>query len=262
MPGAPLRARATTHYAPLIQKAMRNGLTGTPAAIRDAVAAWQRQQSVKAASATARAISRQAVNQYVKVDTKALKALMGQVYREGGYIGTAYSTSELGDKAADTELAKVGLNFPWDEWEPGSPPAADVFSGSKMATVLGNLDITIKGISATTTNRIGNTIADGLEAGKPSRAIAADLRASINALANDPQRAALIAETETNRAYNAAAVDQYQSAGLTQFNWQDYEGACPICEEYAADNPHDLGDPLPPAHPSCRCAVLGVVALS
>jgi SPP1 gp7 family putative phage head morphogenesis protein len=70
------------------------------------------------------------------------------------------------------------------------------------------------------------------------------------------QRAAVVARTETMRAYNAGAIAGIRQAGTDKVEWIDTEDerVCPICSErdgqvYPADQV------AIPAHPRCRCIV-------
>jgi Papain fold toxin 1, glutamine deamidase len=67
----------------------------------------------------------------------------------------------------------------------------------------------------------------------------------------------MIAIPETNRAYNAASIDTYQAAGLTEWEWVAYDEACDECSSQEGN--HSIGDPYPPEHPNCRCGVSPVV---
>ena len=235
---------------------MKEGLKGTDSAIREAISEFV-SKTDKDAAGIARSVAKKAVANQVSFDEKALRKVLDQMYRDGGFIGVATTGKELGSLAADTELARAGAGIDWATWTPGSPVAADLIGHGNLADTLKALDKTIKGVSDSTMKRIGNTIADGLKTGTPSRDISTQLRDAVAVLRNDPQRAMTIAVTETNRAYNGAAVDSYTQAGLTQFEWMDYEGACDICAELAGV--HDIGDEPPPEHPNCRCAILGVI---
>jgi SPP1 gp7 family putative phage head morphogenesis protein len=73
-------------------------------------------------------------------------------------------------------------------------------------------------------------------------------------------RAEVIARTETIRAFNQGALEQYRSYGVKRVIWltaQD-ERTCPVCRPL-----HKKVFPIdripfggPPAHPRCRCAVV------
>jgi len=97
---------------------------------------------------------------------------------------------------------------------------------------------------------VGDIIANGLEEGSTYREIS-DV---VDELLDNPTRSDIISITETNRAFNASAIDEYQAAEMPGWEWLTYAGACEECD--AEEGPHDFGDDYPPAHPSCRCAVV------
>jgi hypothetical protein len=71
----------------------------------------------------------------------------------------------------------------------------------------------------------------------------------------DPDRAFMIADTETARAMTSASIDTYQENGVEQVDLLTFE-PCDECEELEDANPYDLDDaPDVPIHPSCRCAL-------
>ena len=68
-------------------------------------------------------------------------------------------------------------------------------------------------------------------------------------------RAEMIARTETIRAYNTAAVNQYGRWGVKKWVWITAfdERTCDICANLDGQV-FDLDAPRPPAHPLCRCS--------
>ena len=130
-----------------------------------------------------------------------------------------------------------------------------VLAGKGLQDLLDKAGITINGINDTTMTRISDSLLLGINQGMSAR----DIGTAIDLIINDPSRADIIAVTETNRAYNASAVDTYQSAGIEQFDWLAYDGACAECLDQELANPHDITDDYPPEHPSCRCTVAAVL---
>ena len=130
-----------------------------------------------------------------------------------------------------------------------------VLAGKGLQNLLDKAGITIQGINDTTMTRISDSLFLGISQGMSAR----DIGTAIDLIINDPNRADIIAVTETNRAYNASAVDTYQSAGIEQFDWLAYDGACDDCSAQEDANPHDITDDYPPEHPSCRCTVAAVL---
>ena len=130
-----------------------------------------------------------------------------------------------------------------------------VLAGRGLQSLLDKAGITIQGINQTTMTRISDSLFLGISQGMSAR----DIGTAIDLIINDPSRADIIAVTETNRAYNASAVETYQSAGIEQFDWLAYDGACEECLAQEEQNPHDITDDYPPEHPSCRCTVAAVL---
>ena len=130
-----------------------------------------------------------------------------------------------------------------------------VLAGRGLQSLLDKAGITINGINQTTMTRISDSLLIGISQGMS----ADDIGIAIDLVINDPGRASIIAITETNRSYNASAVDTYQSAGIEQFDWLAYDGACDDCSAKEDANPHDITDEYPPEHPSCRCSVAAVL---
>jgi SPP1 gp7 family putative phage head morphogenesis protein len=157
----------------------------------------------------------------------------------------AYSVGAL---AAEVQLGNIPTG--WDKWRPGMTEGNKVTAlGWKEA--LQDANITLKGITDTTVNRLAYAIADGVNAGDPSD----DIAKALTRILGDPKRAELIAHTETARMLNDSAMHQYRAAGVTQWDLVISAGACPTCAEVAAANPHDVTDSRqPPIHPRCRCA--------
>jgi hypothetical protein len=80
-------------------------------------------------------------------------------------------------------------------------------------------------------------------------------------------RAEMIARTELIRASNQGTLNGFQASGVVlQKEWTTFD-PCPICEENEEQGPIDLGDEFasgddaPPAHPNCKCALVGLTAL-
>lgn len=122
-------------------------------------------------------------------------------------------------------------------------------------------------IDDTTREMIREIIADGLEENIGNEAIAERI---MEATAFSEERAELIAHTEIARINSMASVESYKGArddlGLNvKKEWLLGEHPCEICQannEQGAidlDDDFESGDPSPPAHPNCECAVSPVV---
>lgn len=90
-----------------------------------------------------------------------------------------------------------------------------------------------------------------------------------DATAFSPERAELIARTETITANSQGSLSGYKSArsiGVkVKKEWLPDAEACPICLENADAGPIDLdddfpsGDDAPTAHPNCECTLIPIV---
>lgn len=140
-------------------------------------------------------------------------------------------------------------------------------------------------LNQTTLSRATQVVREGLEAGKSTHEIAADIRAVDPAI--DKARAETIARTESARAYTAGTEAAWQESGVvTGKQWLLAPDPCEFCEKAAAqwgDKAQTLGAPFyakgtvltgadgstmtldyedidgPPLHPQCRCSMIPVV---
>lgn len=157
----------------------------------------------------------------------------------------AYSAGAM---AAEVQMGKVPTG--WDDWQPGMADSNKVTALGWKET-LAEADITLKGLTDTTVNKVAYAIADGVNAGEPVD----DIARALTRIIGDPKRAELIAHTESARMLNQSAMFQYKAAGVTQWDLVISAGACDTCSTIAAANPHDVNDGRqPPIHPRCRCA--------
>lgn len=181
--------------------------------------------------ATAKTIAAAAVSGNVSFkDQDAATSALKDFYTEAGNVGADAAAEQLHNSAID--------NLP------------------SVQDLLDRAGITIKNITDTQMDQISTAVRDGLMNGDPASVIAG----RINAGLLDEPRAQLIAVTEGNRAYNAATTDSYQAAGISQFNWNAYDDACPECLDLEAGSPYDVSDETPPDHPNCRCFQTAVIA--
>lgn len=122
-------------------------------------------------------------------------------------------------------------------------------------------------IDTTTRNMIRDVIEGGLRDNVGNKEIAALIR---TATAFSEERAALIAHTEINRVNSMASLESYRGARDEldldiKKEWLLGEKPCEICiannDQGAIDLDEDFqsGDPAPPAHPNCECAVAPVM---
>lgn len=156
-------------------------------------------------------------------------------------------------EAAFTDAAGLGLTV---AWELDNPFVQDVLDALADQVV---------GVAETTKDEIralvGRQAAEGWSIDDLAEAIQ---QAGVTRSAT---RATVIARTETTRAYSLGSLAAFEVSGqVDRVEWlttQD-EKTCPICEPLdgqivAMGKPFDGGVYFPPAHPSCRCAILPVL---
>jgi SPP1 gp7 family putative phage head morphogenesis protein len=226
-------------------------VTGWEAAVREALATID-----KAASTPAQTTALKAIAKHLKTNVKDIEGIVTKLYEDAGLAGTQHAVDDLGAQgvpvALNSGMAGLASSINWDQWTPGNPAAAKKVAGDQLWNVLNKTGITLLDIGKYTHKRIGNILAAGLESG----ATYTEIATGITALLKDRTRAEIVAMTEAGRAFNAAMIDQYQDAGLAQFRWLAYSGACPECQ--SQDGPHPITAAHPPAHPNCRCAMIAI----
>jgi SPP1 gp7 family putative phage head morphogenesis protein len=175
------------------------------------------------------------------------------------YMAGAHAAQMQGAAVLTADLAQALATVNWSAWKPGYAAAADKVKGAGLADLLGQADITIKGITETNLERMGNALSQGLANGDDVGTIARTIGDLTTSAGN--AQAQLIAVTEVARAQIAGTVDQFTEAGIDQFDLLTESDACAECLDVADDNPHDLSDSdaYPPIHPRCRCAITAVV---
>ena len=195
-----------------------------------------------------------AVDNNVTFDPKKLTDLVGAVHAEAGLVGTDDAVTQLPEEAGAIAASPMGAlsnAIDWSTWAPGNVPAAQKVAGAGLKALMESAGVTIKGISDTTSEHIGNIIADGLAQGSTYAEITQNI---YDSYAFSAERAAVIAATEAGRAANASVLDAYQVAGLEEYNWEVYD-PCDACLTMSEENPHDVTDEFPPLHPNCECFI-------
>lgn len=181
-----------------------------------------------------------------------LESVLRKLVADGFLAGLHASEEQLSPHVVSVQPGQdVGVAVDWNSWVPGDPPAAALTADGALGDVLDGLNITVKGISRTVLDQIGNGIADGLLRGLGSD----EIGRNITDLVGSASRAELIAHTETARAVSAATMQTYSVNGIKRWDLITSAGACALCLSVAAANPHQVGDGAePPEHPRCRCS--------
>ena len=156
---------------------------------------------------------------------------------------------DLGVSVAIDQFDRIGYGF---DWTLAHVPAR------KWA--LAHTDDLLRQMATTTRAGTGQAIARWVDNGEPLQALINDLEPFFG-----PRRAATIAATEVTRAYAQGSIEAYKASEVVErISWQtaNDERVCPVCgplQGKKAPLGGDFGGLLPPAHPSCRCWILGVI---
>lgn len=221
----------TDHYAQRVQAALRAILSE-----EDLRAIFAEQSPQVASTSLAAALAQKANTAQF---TEVLNALWGEAWVAGEAVGrvqTGVDIHALTGFTPGEALGPMPSSLSWTE-------------------ALLQANIELKGITRTTLTKLGKLIVDGVANGDPVDRVARDLDDYLG----DSKRAELIAHTETARMATLGSQAAYREAGVTQWNLVVSAGACPICLDIAANNPHRMGSRNePPIHPRCRCAMAPV----
>lgn len=188
----------------------------------------------------------------------AVRAVLREVYTDGYVIGTRAAAA-----------LTYGTGIDWGGWTPGDAEAAAAVlgadgAGAGLATMLDQADVTVSSLAEGRMSALAGVLADGLAAGDDTASIAG----ALEDLLDDPGWAQMVALTETTRAVSTASLDSYRRNGVEAVEWLTAEDqrVCNVCAGNEEDGPvlvgmgFGSGDPGPPAHPSCRCALAPVIA--
>lgn len=194
-------------------------------------------------------------------DTSQLETALSRLYADAYILGVDLTRYELAravglKKAAPSRRQLLrSLTIPWNEWKPGNRAAAALLEPPRaLRTLLQRRGVTIRGLSHTTIDRIGTRLADALKEGL-SRQQTAKL---INEVLNDPERALIIAGTETAYAVVQTNKDLYRESGVEMVEYLVAD-PCDECQENYEASPIPIGASFPngdpPVHPNCMCDV-------
>lgn len=197
-------------------------------------------------------------------DPQKWQELLLELYGDAALQGGHAAGVALGGQSLVTlRSQQVGLpDSYWSDWQPGYGAASSKMADGGLASLLDDRGITIKNITGTTLDGLGNVISDGLANGDPFQKTAT---AVMDFVAN-PYRANMIADTEFARGMTSAALDTYSANGVEQVEWLAEGDACELCQENEDASPIGMGDDWPngdvPVHPLCRCAIAPVIDTS
>lgn len=236
----------TAHYAPLIAAAKRKAWRGLRQAAQQAV-----DSNKSPADDVARALA--ILNGNVTVDPTELIGLLRELYGDG-YVAGAHEALEALSHSATVSgaLGDLVAGIDWSNWEPGWGDAANAVADAGLAQMLSDAGLTIAGIDDTDLGRMAAALAEGIAAGDSVDT----LTQSLLDVLDDPDRAEMIASTETNRAMSTATLNTYLANGVAEKMWLVAD-PCPICADnegagaIPVDDSFPSGDDAPPAHPYC-----------
>lgn len=123
----------------------------------------------------------------------------------------------------------------------------------------------VSGINDTTQELIADAVEQGIEDSLGVNGTARLIRSTLEDMT--VVRSQMIASTEMNAAFSEATMRKLDRLGVEYKQWITSPGnVCDECSENEDASPIPLdddfpsGDPAPPAHPNCRCAVTGARA--
>ena len=197
----------------------------------------------------------------VNLDSSSLRPILSRIYGENYVIGQASAEDYVYRSVKARKSANLTVD--WSTWQPGNRTAAALVSPSGgLKGLLDRSSLTIKSINQTTYDVLGNTLANGLSKGLPSKQIASMIN---DALGSTP-RALTIARTEGTRASNAALTDTYSKMGVETVEWSAVAPDKCICVDLDGEQTNlgeefPSGDGLtqPPAHPNCVCTLIAII---
>jgi hypothetical protein len=199
------------HYAPLIAAALR---ALVPKAKLEGAASGKASKAVVESPAAGDEDSDALLAELQKIVnstavaklTDLVTSLYGDAALQAAHHASQALGADLADWVTDLDLPKDY----WDAWQPGWGEAAAKVAGGGLKDLLDQADVSIKGMTHTTLERLGNTLADGLASGDSIQTVAS---AALD-MGADPGRALTIANTEMARAMSATSDDTYTANGV------------------------------------------------
>jgi SPP1 gp7 family putative phage head morphogenesis protein len=202
--------------------------------------------------------ARQFLTDNTDPDLTALLAALQAIYGDGITVGTSSAAEQTGTVVTGSLIDPLpatgstpATTLDWAAWQPGNAAAQAILTDGTWTELLDQAGIVIKGISQSVLDQMGTALADGVAAGDSVDTITKTLTDVLE----DPNRAYMIALTETNRAVTAASMRTYQQNGVPRWELLTSPDACDICVAIADGGPYDVGDgDPPPEHPRCECS--------
>lgn len=257
-----IKVRVASRQANSIRKAMKQTINGTEIARQ-----WI--EMLPEGATISPEVARDWAKVHITVNKDPLYPALRKLYAVGWVLGedmAVYQLSKKLNKAlnrAEFELRSRKLRaVDWNNWRPGNKPAAALVKPpGGLQRLLDRRGIVIDELSRTTLNRIGTVLARSLEEGVSRETLAQNVRSLANEIeevADDPERAVMIAQTEMASAVVQSNLDLYRAAGAEYLEYLVAD-PCELCSENLEASPISINESWPngdpPVHPNCMCDV-------
>jgi hypothetical protein len=215
---------------------------------------------------TPRAISTQIARDWAKVhinikDKEVLYNALGRIYADSWVLGEDITDYELAralgvrKAAPNPKQLRRAIGINWSTWKPGNRAAARLVAPPNgLKRLLDARGLKLEGITRTTLDRIGTSLAMGLKQGLSRR----DMAREINDILDDPERSLMIAGTESANAVVQASRELYRDSGVEMVEWLVAD-PCDDCQENYDQSPIPIDEEWrngdPPVHPNCMCDI-------
>ena len=198
---------------------------------------------------------------HIRPNSKEMFNALQTIYADSYTLGQDIAMSALAKAKINKAPSKADLQramaINWDTWKPGNRAAANLIKPPRgLSDLLDRRGVTIQNINRTTLDRIGTILGRALAKGETP----ASVRAELEDLLDDSDRALTIAQTEMSSAVSVASRELYEESGAELVEWIVAD-PCDLCQENADVSPIGIGDVFPsgdtepPAHPNCVCDI-------
>ena len=198
---------------------------------------------------------------HIRPNSKEMFSALETIYVDSYTLGQDIAMSALAkakiNKAPSKADLQRAMGINWDTWRPGNRAAANLLKPSRgLSDLLDRRGVTIQSVNRTTLDRIGTILGRAVAKGETP----ASVRAELEDLLDDSDRALTIAQTEMSSAVSVASRELYEESGAELVEWIVAD-PCDLCQENADVSPIGIGDTFPsgdtepPAHPNCVCDI-------
>jgi hypothetical protein len=198
---------------------------------------------------------------HIRPNSKEMFNALQTIYADSYTLGQDIAMSALAKAKINKAPSKADLQramaINWDTWKPGNRAAANLIKPPRgLSDLLDRRGVTIQNVNRTTLDRIGTILGRALAKGETP----ASVRAELEDLLDDSDRALTIAQTEMSSAVSVASRELYEESGAELVEWIVAD-PCDLCQENADVSPIGIGDVFPsgdtepPAHPNCVCDI-------